>query len=296
MFLNNNVISLENKIKYKINNEIITSLDIEFETKYLIALNPDLNTLDNDEIIRISEKSILNEKIKEQEINKFFINAVIPDEYLEKLLKNIYNKIGIKSLKEIVHYLSSKNIPYENVKNKITLEALWNEIIIKKFSSQIKIDENELREKIKKSRNTKQKSFLMSEIYFEIDQNEKLKKKINEIEKEIGRNGFENAALKYSISQTANLGGKLDWINENSLNKNIRDKINTTRIGDHTNPIRVATGFLILKINDIKILKTNINVNKELKKLIILKRNEQLNQFSKIYFNKIKKDLVIDEI
>ena len=100
LFLNNNVISLENKIKYKINNEIITSLDIEFETKYLIALNPDLNTLDNDEIIRISEKSILNEKIKEQEINKFFINAVIPDEYLEKLLKNIYNKIGIKSLKE----------------------------------------------------------------------------------------------------------------------------------------------------------------------------------------------------
>ena len=295
-FLINSSITLENKIKYKVNNEIITTLDIEFEKQYLLALNPNLKKFSDEEIIRISEKSILNEKIKEQEINKFFNDAIIPDEYLEKLLKNIYIKIGIENLQEFKNYLRKENIIYQHVKNKITIEALWNEIILNKFSSQIKIDENELKKKIKKNKNTTQKSFLLSEIYFEINQNEKLKKKFVEIEKIINENGFENAALKYSISQTATIGGKLDWISENSLNKNIRNKINSTKIGNYTDPIRVATGFLILKINDVKIIKSNIDINKELKKLINLKRSEQLNQFSKMYFNKIKKNSVINEI
>ena len=165
-----------------------------------------------------------------------------------------------------------------------------------KFSSKIKIDENAIKDEINKNRDKKQKSYLMSEIFFELNQNERLGQKFNEIKTTIQKNSFENAALKFSISETYSTGGKLDWINENSLNKNIREKINSTKVGDYTNPIRVATGFLILKINEIKIIKSEINIKNEFKRIKMLKRNNQLNQFSKIFFNKIKKNTVINEI
>ena len=288
--------SFENKIRYKINNEIITSLDVEFEKRYLLALNPNLKKFEQNEIKRISENSIINEKIKEQEINKYFQEKKIPQKYLERLLRDIYFKLNISSLEEFKIYVDNKNINYQNIVRKITIEALWNEIILSKFSSKIKIDDNAILEEINKSKNKKQKSFLMSEIFFELNKNEKLNEKFEEIKKIIQNNGFENAALKFSISQTNNIGGKLDWINESSLNKNIRKKINKTNVGDYTDPIRVATGFLILKINEIKIEKSKIDIKSELKKIKMLKRNNQLNQFSKIYFNKIKKNTLINEV
>ena len=296
IFLSKPINSFENKIKYKINDQIVTSIDIELESQYLLALNPAINKLSKKEIEEISVKSILNEKIKEQEIDKFFKKKEIPNKYLEQLLKNIYNKIGIDSIENFKSYLDNKSVSYEIVLDKITIEALWNEIIMAKFSSKIKIDEKELKKKINSNKNKLQKSFLMSEIFFELEKNENLYNKFNEIEKVIIKNGFDNAALKYSISQTANIGGKLNWINENSLNKIIREKINLTKIGKYTDPIPVAGGFLILKINETKTLETNIDIEAELKKTIAEKRNNQLNQYSKLYFNKIKNNMKIDEI
>ena len=99
---------------------------------------------------------------------------------------------------------------------KIKIEALWNELIVAKFSSRIKINENELRQKITNESKAKIKSYLMSEILFEVNQIDDLETKFKKIDKTISEQGFENAALKYSISQTSSIGGKLDWINENA--------------------------------------------------------------------------------
>ena len=98
------------------------------------------------------------------------------------------------------------------------------------------------------------------------------------------------------MSSTSNLGGKLDWINENSLNKKIRAEIKNLKINDFTKPINVPGGFLILQINDIKSTEVKIDVDKELKKLENYEKNNLLNQYSKIYFNKAKKDLEINEL
>lgn len=296
LFLNNLSQGFENKIKYKINNEIITSLDIEFEKRYLVALNPGLNKFDPKEIVKISERSIINEKIKEQEIEKYFKEKKIPKLYLEKLLKDIYFKLDLKNLNEFKIYLENKNVIYQNVVKKITIEALWNEIILSKFSSKIKIDENAIKDEINKNRDKKQKSYLMSEIFFELNENEKLDQKFNEIKTTIQKNSFENAALKFSISETYSTGGKLDWINENSLNKNIIDKLVNLKINEHTQPIVIPGGFLILKINKIKTEKKEIDIEKELKKMIRSLKNYQFNQFSNIHFNKIKNNIAINEI
>ena len=293
LLFGNSLSALENKIILKVNDQIITSLDIVNEIKYLTALNPSINKLKKIEINEISKKSLINEKIKENEIQKNFVKATVPEEFLEQLLFNIYSKIGIESLSEFKTYLKNNQIKYEVVLNKIKIEALWNELIVSKFSENLKINKNQLKQKINENQTIKQ--FLMSEILFEVENINKLKGKYKEISNAIIETGFENTALKYSLSQTSNIGGKLDWINENSMNKNIKYIVNKTQINEITKPIPVTGGYLILKINDIKTVKRDLNFEEELKKMIRSAKNYQLKQFSKMYFNKIKKDIRIYE-
>ena len=293
-FFNSNSFGLENKILFKIENEIITSLDLNNEYKYLIALNPNLKNSKKEEIINFSKRSIIQEKIKKIEIEKNFNNPEIPQEFLDNVLQNVYSKIGLNNLDEFKKYLTSNNINYGNVKDKLIIESLWNQLIIIKFSSKIKINEKNLKERINDNKYIK--SYLLSEISFEISNLNELDDKYLEISNVIKNKGFDFAALKYSLSNTSNLGGKLDWINENSLNKNIKLAIENLEINQFTKPIIVSGGFLILQINDIKNTRIEIDEDKEFKKLINYEKNNQLNQYSTIYFNKIKKDLVISEL
>ena len=292
---NTNSNSLENKILVKIENQIITSLDVNNEYKYLVALNPSLKNSSKEDVIKLSKRSILQEKIKKIEIDKNFNNPKINQEFLEQILQNIYSKIGLDSLNDFKEYLIKNNIDFENVKNKLEVETLWNELIFIKFSSKVKINENNLREKI--NNNSKfLKSYLLSEISFEVSNLKNLEDKFIEISNVIKNKGFDFAALKYSVSPTSSLGGKLDWINENSLNKIIKLAISNLEINDFTKPITVPGGFLILQVNNIKNTKIEIDVEKELNKLKNYEKNNQLNQYSKIYFNKVKKDLEISEL
>ena len=296
---NLNLIALENSIIFKVNNKIITALDLDEEAKYLKALNPKIKSLSESEIYKLSQNSIIKEKIKKIEIEKTFKNPKIPKEILEGFLKNIYLKLNLKDLESFKEYLVLNNINYEVVLTKIETEALWNELILSKFSNKVKIDETRLKNKVLKSINTKNKNYLMSEIFFDVKKNESFDKKYKKINKSIKEEGFETAALRYSISETSKLGGKLDWINENSLNDKIKTILNLKKINEFTEPITLPGGFLILKINEIKISESNNskkNIDEELKKLIQSSRNNQLNQFSKMYFNKIKENTEINEI
>ena len=295
-FLNiTKALSLENKILGKIENQIITSLDVNNEYKYLIALNPGVKNSNKDDIIKLAKRSVLQEKIKKIEIEKNFNNPKIPQKFIEQILQNVYSRIGLTNIEDFKKYLINNNVNFENVKNKLEIEALWNELILIKFSSKVKINEKELRNRIKNNNNFI-KSYLLSEISFEVSNLKELDNRFQEISKAINNKGFDFAALKYSTSPTSTLGGKLDWINENSLNKSIKTSINNLKINEFTNPINVPSGFLVLQINDIKKTKIEIDIEKELKKLKNYEKNSQLNQYSKIYFNKVKKDLEISEL
>ena len=292
---NSNSISLENKILVKIENQIITTIDVNNEYKYLVALNPSFKNLKKNDIFKLSKRSIVQEKIKKIEIEKNFNNPQIPQEFIEQILQNVYSKIGLTNLDDFKEYLISNNVDFENVKNKLEIEALWNELILIKFSSKVKVNKKELRKRIKDN-DKYLKSYLLSEISFEVSNLKELDKKFQEISKIINDKGFDYAALRYSVSPSSNLGGKLDWINENSLNKNIIEAIKNLNINDFTKPINIPGGFLILQINDVKNTKIELDFDKELKKLENYEKNNQLNQYSKIYFNKVKKDLEISEL
>ena len=294
-FCVNSSFSIENKILLKIENQIITSLDVNNEFKYLIALNPNIKNSKREDILTLSKRSIIQEKIKKIEIEKNFNNPQIPQKILEQILQNVYSRIGLANLDDFKEYLIKNNIDFQNVKNKLEVEALWNELILIKFSSKVKVNEKNLREQI--NNNSKfLKSYLLSEISFEVSNLKNLEDKFIEISDVINNQGFDFAALKYSVSPSSSLGGKLDWINENSLNKSIKLTIDNLEINDFTKPITVPGGFLILQVNDIKNTKIEIDVEKELNKLKNYEKNNQLNQYSKIYFNKVKKDLEISEL
>ena len=287
---------LENKILLKIDNEIITSIDVENEYRYLLALNPNIKNLNKNDIFEISKRSIVKEKIKKIEISKNIKDPNIPLNYLEDILKNVYQKIDIQNLEEFKKYLKANNVNYTNVVEKIKTEALWNELVYVKYSSKIKINQKEIKKKLINNKKNFSKSYLMSEIFFEISNSGELIKKFSEIKKTIEEKGFNNAALTHSISNTNNIGGNLGWINEESLNENLKKIISNLSVNEFTDPLTVPGGFLIININEIKKIKNNQNINEELKKIIKSKKNNQLNQFSKIYFNKVKKNIQINEL
>ena len=289
-------LSLENKILFKINNDIITSIDIEEEYRYLIALNNNLKKLSQNEIIEISKKSIVKEKIKIIEIDKNFKNPKIPDEILQQILKNFYTRLNIDNLDDFKKYLIINNVKYQDVKNKIEIETLWNELIKAKFSSKIQINENEIRKNIIKNQKKFSKSYSLSEIFFEISNSDQLDNTYQKIKKIIQEKGFENAAANISTSSTANQGGKIDWIDEDSLNEGLKKILSELKVNEITEPLIMPGGFMILKVDEIKRKEKNQNIESEVNRIINSKKNNQLNQFSKIYFNKVKKNIKIHEI
>ena len=288
--------SIENKIEFKVNNEIITSIDIIKELGFLTALNPKILELTKDQIFEISKNSIIKEKIKIIEILKFKKRIEIEKNYLSQLVKESYLKINLNSENEFLEYLSNYNLEFKDFKKKITVEAMWNQLIYSKFKSKIDIDTNKIKNNIINSKNNKVSSFNLSEIIFNIEQNQVMEKKFNKIKDDIGLNGFENAALIHSISETSNNGGELGWVNQNSLNQRIKKKIQKLNIGEFTKPIVIPGGFLIIMLNDIKKIDKEINLEEEIKKQVTIKTNQQLNQFSNIYYNKIKKDIKIEKL
>ena len=290
-----NAQSIETKIVHIIQNEIITNVDIKNEFKYLLALNNNLKELSKEKILNISNASIVREKIKKIEISRNFKELKLNEDYSKLLLKKIYSKLNFKSISEFEIYLENYDLNISDIKKKIIIDALWNELIVLKYKSKISIDETKIKKEILKNNKILKKEYQLSEIIFEVQNKEEIEKKYNQIVKSINEIGFENSAAMYSISDSAKISGDIGWINENSLNTNIKKNISSLQIGEITNPIILSNGILILKLLNKKSTETNIDIENELKKAIIYERNRQLNQYSKIYFNKVKKNLGFNE-
>ena len=292
----NDLLATESKIIYKIQNEIITNIDIKNEYKYLLALNNELQNLSKDKIYNISKESIIRETVKKNEILKRFKSLEIDENFLDTVIKNLYlKKLKLSSREDFKIYLKKYDLKIEDLEKKIKIDLLWNELIVKKYNSQIKIDVESIKKEINNNELLITKKYLLSEIVFKIASNTELNIKYTEIKNSIEENGFENTVLIYSIADSTKVGGNIGWINESSLNRKIRENIESLNVGDLSEPILIPNGALILKINDIKQENKKIDIELELKKTIEYKRNILLNQYSQIYFNKIKKNLLFNE-
>ena len=293
-FFTSNSLSLENKILFKVDNEIITSVDILKEIQYLKSINEEFKKASNEQALEISKKSLIKEKIKKIELLKFIDEIKLDKDMSEKIIVNYFGRLGIDSRKDFEIYFSNRNLDPGFVENKIIIEILWNQLIYAKFNNSVKIDEESIKKKIINKK--KQEEFFISEILFNLDNGEKLENKYKIIKKIIDEKSFGQAAILYSSADTSNNGGEIGWVKDTAISKNIMNELNKLKIGQITRPLVIPGGFLIIKIVDKREVEREINLEEEFK--IVKQRaiNEQLNQFSNLYFNKIKNNFQINEL
>ena len=295
--LSNKVIA-ENKyeIIVNINSQIITNFDIQKETKYLFALNPSLDNLSKKQIKEISKKSLIREKIKENEILKYYI-INYEDPQLAIFLINIYKRLGIVDEAEFNTYLSKFDLDISSVIKKIAIEKAWNKLIFDKFRNQISVDELKIKDELEKKldKSEIQTSFLISEILFQPKNEKEYQDIYNNIIKTVEENSFKSAASIYSISDSSINSGEIGWVKKNEISKLIYKELNKLKIGDISQPIKVASGFLMIYLEDLKKVEQEINPDQELKKIIMVEKNRQLNEYSIIYYKKIEKQIFINE-
>jgi peptidyl-prolyl cis-trans isomerase SurA len=288
----NNVLSNEVSILFKIDNEIITNVDIENEYRYLTALNENLQSIEKSEVYEIAKVSIIKEVIKKIELKKYFILNE-NSEFIKETVERFYKSLNITSEKEFEAYLSQYNLKISDVGKKLEIEALWNELVFEKYNKQVMLDKDKLEKALKKklsNNNNIQKKYFLSELLFNANNTSELIDQYNLIKKDIIEIGFENAANRYSQSDSARNGGNIGWIKDSQLSDIIREKIVNLKIGEISEIINILSGSLIIKVNDIKEEKIEIDFEEELKKFITFERNRQLNQFSIIYYNRIKQN------
>lgn len=289
-----NVSSNEVKIVMKINNEIITNIDIENEYKYLIAINKSLNNLNKQTILDLAKNSLQKEIIKKTEIEKIYeLNQ--KNDSVNLMISNIYKDLGLNSKEQFKSYLKNLGLKFEDVYKKIEIETVWNQMIYTKYKEKVIINEKVLKEQIFQYKKQDREVLLLYELVFDFKNKDEITKKYEEILESIKIKGFEETVIKYSIANTKMKSGLVGWVDINTLNKRIKKEVINLDIGEISNPISIPSGILLLKVNDKKTEKIEIDVDKELEKLIEVELTNQLNNYSAIFFNKIKNNQIINE-
>lgn len=298
VILTNVIASQEIKILYKINNSILTNIDIYNELNYLISLNNNLKDINKSENIEIAKESLIREKIKKDEIKKFFVIEKYENkDLMENILKRIYSNLGLANLNEFENYLNDYGISIENVKEKMKIEILWNQLISRKFYDQINIDEETIRQNVKDEKiNYKEIiEYDLSEIVISPQNKDELDKTIKKINETIANYGFKTAANKFSISNSSKFGGNIGKVKENQLSKSIKEELQKITINEHSNPIYVNNNYIIIKVNEKNIITEKFDEDKVVEEIIRIEKEKQYENFSQIYFKKIKLNTQIYE-
>ncbi len=286
--------ALENKILLKIDKEIVTTIDIFEEIKFLKIFNPEINSLSETELFEISKNSILRDKIKKIELMNFVEELKVEDKFLMSLLKRKYLNLEINSVKNFENYLKNNNLDIKMVIEKFTIEIMWNDLIYQKFNKSIVIDKEKIKKEIlQKPQKNLQKELLLSEIVFSVNNKDEFKDKYEKILLDIKNIGFKKTAYIHSSSDTAANGGLIGWVKKDNLNKSIANIVSNLQPGEFSKPIRASSGFIMIKLEEEKDQVLEFNLDNKIDEVIRFKRNEQLNQFSSMYLNKLKKNLII---
>ena len=290
----NNSIANENKILVKVNNKIITSVDILNEIKFLSFVNKEFKNIEKNQQIEIAKNSLIKDKVKSIEILKFRKNFDLEDKSFEKIIKNYFRNQNIENLVQFESLLKKNDLDIEFIREKISIDSFWRGLIYEKFNKNVKIDKVEIKKNILEKE--KQNEYLLSEIVFTLNPEEKLDQKFEKIGDLIKKRNFAEAALNFSVSDTSVDGGKLGWIKENVLNKKIKNELRIINNGEYTNPIIIQGGFLILYKENFREIKKKLDINNEIENIILKKTNDQLNRLSNIFLKKLRKNIQIYEL
>ena len=287
----------EISIIYTVDNVPVTSNEIKNEISYLKIVNKNLNNLEDEALVVYASKSILKEKIKELEVSKFF-KFGMNDNIVEQNVNSLIFSKGFNNMDDFKKKLAEGGLNIDYLKRKVEIELLWNNLIFEKYINKLSIDKKKIEKNLKlkiENENKQIEEYNLSEILFVPESSGSENEEINKIIESIKDIGFENAAITYSLSNTAGSGGNIGWLKETQLSKNILEKIKDLDIGQVSEVINAPTGKLILYLKDKRKVKEMISFEEELKKVLASEKNKQLNQFSAIYFKKVELNTAINE-
>jgi len=242
------------------------------------------------------KKKILLELKWNQLVYQFYKNQIIIDkEKIDKKLKTL-----IAGQKKNVEYLvyeifiedvAIKELDEESEEelneNNVVEELPENKVVDEKNSGII-IEAESASYNNKKNSIVEEKSI---EKMVEVKTNDQIT--IEDVIENIKEEGFENTAIQFSSSPTAQQGGNLGWVSESKFSKVLLKSIKKTKIGSITEPIPISGGILILKVGNKRVEETNMDLDKEMEKLIEIEKNKQLNNFSTNYYNQVKNNIKI---
>lgn len=277
--------AIETKIIAMVNNEPITTYELKNKIiTNLILSNQNINQEIIDKSKNAAMNSLINIKLKKNEIKKYKIEArqTNIDSYLKRIASN-----DIESFKE---KFINNSIDYQIFLNEIKTELAWQELIYSKYNDKVKIEDNmiknELDELLKEENNHNE--YKLSEIEIEITKENK-QNKINQVLDEIKTFGFAETARKLSVSSTAIDSGNLGWVNEKSLSKEINEILIKMKINEISQPLTKLNIVSFFKITDKRSYKIdNKNIDELKKSLINRKTNELFKLYSNNYLSKIK--------
>ena len=283
---------IENKIIVKVGNEVITSFEIKNKIlRTLILNNSNINQENIDKLKEQVLDNLVNIKLKENELKK--TNVEIDTNRINEYL----SKISSNDIAKLKNLFIQNNVSFELFIDELKTEFRWQKFIYQKYSKKIEVNENSINDEIETllKDQLEVKEVNLSEIQLLNNQNINNKEFIQNIFDEIKQNGFENTALKFSVSSSSSEKGSLGWINIKTLSKSIYDLVSNMSPGDISEPIIQSNNILLIKLNkERKVSRTDLDKDEMKKRLIKQKENELFNLYSISHLSIIKNKYFVE--
>ncbi len=285
---------IKDSIFATVGNKAITKSDILDEIKIILILSGRAYSEDKKEQLKqVAIQTAIKRKIKQIEIDRYNFT-----QYNQSDLKYELNQLAVNlntDLETLKGVFETNKIDFEKIINQLKTELQWNGLIFKLYSGRLQINIDEIDEKLKLIQDKKEiEEYLISEIIVRPSSTEKVEFQIKKIKEKIKNEGFENAAIDISISETALKGGDLGWVNENIISEEFKSKITNTPVGNISDPIFLPEGILFFKIRDKRKLENILNLEDAKNQIVNAEKTKILNMHSLSHYDNLKRSISID--
>jgi len=287
---------ISNKIVLTVGSLPITLYDLKQEVKLLSILNP--GKLENESIEDLQSlgiESLTIKKIKEQEIKKNKLDDTEDEEFIEYEISRVLKSLNMDK-PALEKVFAENQLEISDLKNHISIEIKWNRLVYGMYQNKIKIDEESVNKKVEEysMKENSYDEYFLSEIIVPVSDSQNPNDVYQKVKSRLFSEKFENVAREISISQTRDAGGEVGWVNEKTIAEIVIKKIKDLNVGEITSPILIPEGIMIIKLNNKREIKNEINKDQLKRKIILNERDKMLATYSKMYFNKLKSNAMIE--
>ena len=287
---------ISNKIVLTVGSLPITLYDLKQEVKLLSILNP--GKLENESIEDLQSlgiESLTIKKIKEQEIKKNKLDDTEDEEFIEYEISRVLKSLNMDK-PALERVFAENQLEISDLKNHISIEIKWNRLVYGMYQNKIKIDEESVNKKVEEysMKENSYDEYFLSEIIVPVSDSQNPNDVYQKVKSRLFSEKFENVAREISISQTRDAGGEVGWVNEKTIAEIVIKKIKDLNVGEIASPILIPEGIMIIKLNNKRKIKNEINKDQLKRKIILNERDKMLTTYSKMYLNKLKSNTMIE--